>query len=73
MKKLKIFLVFVLLIFSIPKIVQAATVDFDIITDTPNYEVTGNNDILTIILKMGDFVRTQEGIPLRLYSSSRIR
>lgn len=69
MRKLKIFVICVILILCIPIVVQAATINVDLKTDTQNYEVTEDNNILVVTLELGDFVSLQEGMPLRVYSN----
>lgn len=69
MRKLKIFVICVILILCIPIVVQAATINVNLKTDTQNYEVTEGNNILVVTLELGDFVSLQEGIPLRIYSN----
>ena len=69
MRKLKIFVICVILILCIPIDVQAATINVDLKTDTQNYEVTEDNNILVVTLELGDFVSLQEGMPLRVYSN----
>ena len=68
MRKLKIFVICVILILCIPIVVQAATINVDLKTDTQNYEVTEDNNILVVTLELGDFVSLQESMPLRVYS-----
>ena len=69
MRKLKIFVICVILILCIPIVVQAATINVDLKTDTQNYEVTEDNNILVVTLELGDFVSLQESMPLRVYSN----
>ena len=69
MRKLKIFVICVILILCIPIVVQAATINVNLNTDTQNYEVTEDNNILVVTLELEDFVSLQEGMPLRVYSN----
>lgn len=67
MKVTKILISCILLIIYIlfiPLIVQAATINIDLRTENENYKVTGENDILVIILELRDFVNLPEGEPL---------
>ena len=70
MKKLRIFVICVLIIFCMPLVVQAATIDINLKTDTQNYEITDNNNVIVVTLELGEFVNLTEGEPLRLYRNN---
>lgn len=70
MKKLRIFVICVLIILCMPLVVQAATIDINLKTDTQNYEITDNNNVIVVTLELGEFVNLTEGEPLRLYRNN---
>lgn len=70
MKKIRIFVICVLIILCMPLVVQAATIDINLKTDTQNYEITDNNNVIVVTLELGEFVNLTEGEPLRLYRNN---
>lgn len=74
MKKIKIFIIFVVLMMGVPLTTQAATIDMNLKTNNINYEIKEEEDnILLVTLELGDFDNLEEGVPLRLYRDSGIR
>ena len=67
MKKIKILFFSILLISYIlfnPLEVQAATIDINMKTETKNYTITDENNILIVTIELGDFINLPEEEPL---------
>ena len=66
MKKIKILFFSILLISYIlfnPLEVQAATIDINMKTETKNYTITDENNILIVTIELGDFINLPEEEP----------
>lgn len=67
MKKIKILVFSFLLILYVlfkPLVVEAATINIGLKTETENFRLTDENDVLVVTIELGDFVNLPEGEPL---------